>query len=89
MVTPNEMRGQVSAISLMLTGLFGGVLGPAAVAFATDRIFGEPAAVGHSLALVAAVLGPIAVGLLAWGLAPLRRADEATRRRQGAQGGPR
>lgn len=89
MVTPNEMRGQVSAISLMLTNLLGGVLGPAAVAFATDRIFGEPAAVGHSLALVAAVLGPVAVGLLAWGLAPLRRADEATRRRQGAQGGPR
>jgi MFS family permease len=75
LVTPNEMRGQVSAVSLMLTNLLGGVLGPAAVAFATDRIFGQPAAVGQSLALVSAVLGPLSVGVLAWGLAPLRQAE--------------
>jgi MFS family permease len=85
MVTPNQMRGQVSAISLMLTNLLGGVLGPAMVAFATDRIFGNPAAVGQSLALVAAVLGPLAVCTVAWGLAPLRRAEEAARTWEAAQ----
>jgi MFS family permease len=83
MVTPNEMRGQVSAISLMLTNLLGGVLGPAAVAFATDRVFGDPALVGRSLALVAALLGPLAVLLIAWGLKPLRLAEEAARRWEG------
>ena len=75
MVIPNEMRGQISALYLLLTTMAGGVLGPTAVAFATDKIFGDPLSVGHSLSLVALVLSPIAIGFIAWGMPALREAE--------------
>lgn len=79
LVTPNEMRGQVSALSLMMTNLLGGVLGPALVAYCTDHVFGDAQSVGRSLALVSAVLGPLTVAMLFWGLPALRQAEERAR----------
>ena len=61
-VTPNRMRGQVSAIYFFFINMIGQGIGPLAVASATDDIFGRDDAVGKSLALVSAV--SVAVGLL-------------------------
>lgn len=74
LVTPNEMRGQVSALGLMLTTVAGSVLGPSLVAAGTDFLFADEARIGHAIALTCAVALPLAVAALAWSLAPLREA---------------
>lgn len=62
MITPNEMRAQVSALYLFFINLLGLGLGPTAVALLTDYVFKDLQAVGMSIAVtagVAAVLGGI------------------------------
>jgi MFS family permease len=54
-VTPNRMRGQISAMFLMAAAFIGLAFGPTAVGFATSHIFHDDNMVGHSLALVAAI----------------------------------
>jgi MFS family permease len=80
MITPNEMRGQLAALSLMMTNLLGGVIGPAAVAFATDHIFGKTTDVGYSLALLAGITCTLGVISLSISLPALRSADLAAQR---------
>ena len=63
-VTPVRMRGQVSAIYLFSTGIFGIGVGPTAVGAATDYIFKSDAAVGKSLFLVGIVTLSVALVLL-------------------------
>jgi MFS family permease len=63
-VTPNDMRGVVNGIYVVTTNVLGLALGPTLVALATDYLFNDSLAVAHSLALVAALAGPIAIGLL-------------------------
>lgn len=76
LVTPNEMRGQVSALGLMLTTVVGSVLGPSLVAACTDYLFADEKMVGVSLALVCGIVAPISAATLAWSLKPLRTAAE-------------
>jgi MFS family permease len=64
-ITPNEMRGQVSAIYLFGISVVGGGLGPTAIALITDFVFQDEAKLGYAMALFAAVVGPIGV-LLTW-----------------------
>ncbi|MGK6320233.1 spinster family MFS transporter [Sphingomonas sp. DT-204] len=54
MVAPRHMRAQVSASIILLTTLFDYVLGPSSVALVTDFVFGDPKAVGKSVAYVGA-----------------------------------
>jgi MFS family permease len=54
-VTPNEMRGQVSALYLMVINLLGIGLGPTLPALFTDFLFADEARLGWSLALTAAL----------------------------------
>jgi MFS family permease len=54
-VTPNRMRGQISAIYLFAVALVGQSVGPTAVAVCTDYIFKDDNAVGKSLAIVGVV----------------------------------
>ncbi len=63
-VTPNRMRGQVSAVYLFMVALIGQGLGPTAVAVSTDYLFKDDNAVGYSLALVGTFF--IALGCLAF-----------------------
>ncbi len=77
LVTPNEMRGQVSALGLMLTTVLGSVLGPSLVALGTDYVFADELSIGHSLALVCAVMGLCSTAALALALRPLRAAVNA------------
>ena len=72
-ITPNQLRAQASAFYLFGLGLLGLGLGPASAGFATDWVFGDPLAVGRSIALVVAVAGPLAILLLAWGWGGYRR----------------
>jgi MFS family permease len=72
-ITPNQMRAQVASIYLVIFNLVGGGLGPLLVAFMTDRVFGSGASLRYSLALTAAVLGPLACAIFAYGMKPYRQ----------------
>ncbi len=75
---PPRLRSQMAALLLMAQSVVGLVFGPLSVASLTDYVFKRPAAVGQSLAVVAAVTGPAAIWLLYSGLRYYRQAlDEA------------
>jgi len=64
LTTPNEYRGQVSAVYLLATNLLGVGLGPTAVAAFTDLYFKSDAMVGWSVAAVMITFGPLSSALL-------------------------
>jgi MFS family permease len=63
LMTPARMRAQVMAIHLLLVNLLALSLGPLLVAVLSERLFGSPASVGQSLAVVDAIAAGLA-GLL-------------------------
>ena len=67
-MTPNRMRGQISAIYLFVSGFAGMGLGPTAVGVVTDFVFGRGEDVGKSMAVV----GTICLGLTLVALAVTR-----------------
>ena len=60
-VSPNRIRGVITGIYVVVTSVFGLVLGPFLVASSTDFIFQDPNAVAKSLALVSLLIGPIGI----------------------------
>ena len=60
-VSPNRIRGVITGIYVVVTSVFGLVLGPFLVASSTDFIFQDPTAVAKSLALVSVLIGPIGI----------------------------
>jgi MFS family permease len=72
-VTPNQLRAQVTAIYLLALGLIGLGLGPTGVGFLTDRVFGDPLAIGRSMSLLTALAGPVAIAALLYGWRPFAR----------------
>jgi len=81
-ITPNEMRGQISAVYLFSISVIGGGLGPTAVALMTDYVFGDESMLRYSMALFAAIVGPIGAVLIWLAVKPygeaVRRLDEAS-----------
>jgi MFS family permease len=73
-VTPNEFRGQVSAIYLFVVSLVGLTVGPVAVGAITDFVFGDRTKVGWSIATLVGLGGVVAFLLLNLGRAPMKRA---------------
>lgn len=71
-ITPNEMRGLIAGLFVITVNVIGLGLGPTVVALLTDRLFGDPVAVGKSLALLSLSVAPIAIALLASGMKPYR-----------------
>lgn len=69
-VTPNQMRGQVTALSFFMLNVVGLGFGATLVALATDHLFGNEAQLRYSIATVSAVLGPFAAAVLSLGLKP-------------------
>jgi MFS family permease len=63
LVTPNRLRGQIAAAWMLFLNLITAALGPWAVGVITDKVFGNPLAVGYSIALVN-VLALILGGLI-------------------------
>jgi MFS family permease len=66
-ITPNEMRGQVTALFLFIFNFIGYGLGPSIVAFLTAHLFGE-ANLRYSLSVASAAIGPLAAVTIWWGL---------------------
>jgi MFS family permease len=62
---PNPMRGQAAAVYLFILNLVGLGIGPTAVGFTTQHIFGRDDAVGYSL-LIVSVAGSVAGAVLLW-----------------------
>lgn len=52
---PARLRGQGSAVYQLVVNLVSGIVGPTSVALLTDHVFGDPAAVRWSLAIVVVV----------------------------------
>jgi len=69
-ITPNPMRGQVTALFLAVFNLIGFGLGPTFVALLTDYVLGAESLLPYSMALTSAILGPIAVIVVWYGLKP-------------------
>lgn len=65
-ITPNEYRGQVTALYLFAINLIGLGIGPTLVALATDHLFRSDLAVGHSLALVTGIASVVAFSFIAF-----------------------
>jgi MFS family permease len=68
LVTPNEYRGQMTALSLLVAGGLGQFVGPTSVAALTDFAFEDPKALRYSLSAVVLVFSLIALAVLTWGL---------------------
>jgi MFS family permease len=64
-VCPNEMRGQVFSVYLLVMSIFGYALGPLSVAWITDHVLHAEHRLHLSLALVAAIAVPAAAVSLA------------------------
>jgi MFS family permease len=60
LVTPNQMRGQASALYLLVNNLIGLGIGPALIPLVSDHVIGDPAKVHLSMAAVTAVCGSAA-----------------------------
>ena len=78
-ITPNEMRGQMTALFLFIFNFVGYGLGPSFVALLTDQFFGE-ANLRYSLSIGSAIMGPLAAATIWWGLKPY--AESVRRARQ-------
>ncbi len=74
LITPNQMRAQVSAILLFFTNLLGLGLGPVIIGFFTDFVFGNDLALRYSLALLGAIACPLAAIAAGRGLKHYRAA---------------
>lgn len=76
LATPNEYRGQVTALSLLIASGLGQLLGPTSVAFLTDFVFRDPQALRYSLSLAVLAFSLAAFAVLSWGLRHYRAAVE-------------
>lgn len=69
-ITPNRMRGQLTALFLFAFNIIGFGLGPLMIPLFTDYVFGDEMMIGWSLASVGAILGPIAMFVIWLSLKP-------------------
>jgi MFS family permease len=83
---PNPMRGQASAVYLFLLNLVGLGIGPTAVAWVTEHVFGREDAVNYSLLLVSVVAAVTSAALLWVGLREYLRSLERLREWAGERG---
>src|SRR5882672_2527068 len=60
-ITPGEMRGQITALFLFMFNIIGFGLGPSVVPLFTDHVFHDEQMLSYSLVCTAAILGPLAV----------------------------
>lgn len=72
--TPPHLIGRMYGIQTFVLGSLGAGLAPLIVAFLTERVFGDPLAVGKSIAITIAFCGAGVVVLLAAGRKALLRA---------------
>ena len=78
-VTPNEMRSQITALFLFIFNIVGFGLGPSIVPWVTQSLFHDPALIGKGFAVVIGIMCPLStlcvwVGLKEYGRAVARHA---------------
>jgi len=73
-VTPNQLRGQVTALALLIVTLVGMGLGASVIAAITDFGFGDQSALRYSIALTGAVTLPAIALMILAALPHYRRA---------------
>jgi len=67
-VTPNEMRGQISALAIFIVNVLGYGVGPTFIAVLTDYAFGSEAYLRYAMSLSAVVLAPLSGLTIWWGM---------------------
>ncbi|HTV52994.1 MAG TPA: hypothetical protein VME21_17510, partial [Steroidobacteraceae bacterium] len=72
-VTPNQMRGQVTALYLFLYNVIGLGIGPYATALLTDRVFHAESELRYALMTLSAIVGPLALLCVWLGVRPYVR----------------
>ncbi|SIN65576.1 Predicted arabinose efflux permease, MFS family [Parasphingorhabdus marina DSM 22363] len=70
LITPNELRGQVTAFYLLIINVIGLGLGPIVVGLFSDFAFPQPDGVRYSLAIVNAACAPVALFFLVGAFRP-------------------
>lgn len=78
-ITPNQMRGQITALFLFVFNVIGFALGPLLVALFTDYVFRAESQVGYSIVLMSLILGPLGTFIIWLGLKPYGRSVAAAR----------
>jgi MFS family permease len=78
-ITPNQMRGQITALFLFVFNVIGFALGPLMVALFTDYLFQDESQVGLSLVLTSLTLGPLGTFIIWLGMKPYGRSVAAAR----------
>lgn len=78
LITPNQMRGQISAVMLFMTNILGLAFGSSIVAFFTDYIFADDGSLNLSIATVSIVFYPLAAILYFSGLTAYRKMVSVT-----------
>ncbi|TLZ06728.1 MAG: MFS transporter [Gammaproteobacteria bacterium] len=78
-VTPNAMRGQVTAVYLFMFIAFG-ALGGQLIGSVTQRVFGNDADLWKSMVLTASILLPLAALTISRGIKPYGREVERLER---------
>lgn len=69
-ITPNEMRGQVTALFLFIFNVVGFGMGPTLVAVFTDFVFGNESQLRYAMVTASAIVGPLAALVIWMGLKP-------------------
>jgi MFS family permease len=67
LMTPAQARGRMAALYLLVFTIFGYGIGPVAIGWCNDRVFGGPTGVGLSMALVMMISAPLAAIILFMG----------------------
>jgi sugar phosphate permease len=78
-VSPAHLRGRISAIFVLVTGLIGMALGTFLVGFCTDHVLGNPRLVGVSMVMLAVAGLGVAGCFFAWGCGRARAGGGARR----------
>lgn len=79
-ITPNEIRGRVIAIYLVVASFVAVTLGPLVGGFLNDAVFTGQGGIGYSIATLAAINYPAAAIILWFCLKPFRAALELSER---------
>jgi MFS family permease len=72
-VTPNQMRGQVTALYLFIFNVIGMGLGPTVAALLTDYVFRAESELRYALLTLQAVIGPLSLIIIWLGVRPYVR----------------
>lgn len=73
-ITPNEMRGQITAIYLFVTNILGMAVGTSVLAAFTDFLFQDDALLHYSIATACGIFYPVAAISFWFALKPYRQA---------------